>query len=69
MYVEHKCLTIVAHSLDDKTGFDVDLRKLSSRTGQMPWKTSHNFTGSTQWGDISAFLNNIQIKELPHQYR
>ena len=62
MYVEHKCLTIVAHSLDDKTGFDVDLRKLSSRTGQMPWKTSHNFTGS-------AFLNNIQTKELPHQYR
>ena len=38
--------------LHDNTDFDVDFQQLFPRTGLMPWKTSHHFTG---WANISDF--------------
>ena len=38
--------------LHDRMDFDVDFQWLSSRTGQMSWKTSYRFAGSILWADI-----------------
>ena len=42
--------------LHGNTDFDVDFQQLFPRTGLMPWKTSHHFTG---WANISAFRDSV----------